>query len=74
MKKEMILDDTDRLLSLEEVRIRLKTSSRVVSKLINSGVLPVIKVNSSRRVRKIAFNEFLNKCDGQDLSEMTGGV
>ena len=59
MKKEMILDDTDRLLSLEEVRIRLKTSSRIVSKLINSGVLPVIKVNSSRRVRK---------------SEMAGGV
>lgn len=67
-KKEIVFpDDTDRLLSIEEAAARLRTSHGFVSDLINTGMLPALKFGTNRRIRKVAFNEFLEKNDGCDL-------
>lgn len=42
MKKEIIPDDTDRLLSVEEVAERLRTGKQFVRRLINAGFLPAL--------------------------------
>jgi DNA binding domain, excisionase family len=70
-KKEAVFsDDTDRLLSIEEAAARLRTSRAFVSNLINTGMLPALKFGTNRRIRKVAFNAFLEKNDGCDLPAM----
>lgn len=67
MEKELIVDDTDRLLSVEEVAERLRTGKQFVRRLINAGLLPALSFRRNRRVRKMSLNKFLEKYDGQDL-------
>lgn len=69
-KNTIPLDDADRLMSLDEVRIRLRTSPKVVAELTNKGLLKTLRFGNSKRVRKITFNQFLAKYDGQDLLEV----
>ncbi|MCI7432439.1 MAG: helix-turn-helix domain-containing protein [Megasphaera elsdenii] len=68
MNKERIIpDDADRLLSLDEVAARLKTSSANVARLVRTGLLTTLRFGHYKRVRKVTLNEFLRRYDGQDL-------
>ena len=73
MKKEILQDDTDRLLSVEEVAERLRTGKQFVRSLINAGLLPALSFRRNRRVRKMSLNKFLEEYDGQDLYEVLEG-
>ncbi len=73
MGKEILQDDTDRLLSVEEVAERLRTGKQFVRSLINAGLLPALSFRRNRRVRKMSLNKFLEKYDGQDLYEVLEG-
>lgn len=66
----MIADDADRLMSLEEVAARLRTSPKVVSDLLDTGLLKGLKFRSNRRVRKVTFNNFLDQYDGCDIYDI----
>jgi len=68
--KAVFSDDTDRLFSIEEAAARLRTSHGFVSDLINAGILPALKFGKNRRIRKVAFNAFLEQNDGCDLQEL----
>ena len=70
MKKEILQDDTDRLLSVEEVAERLRTGKQFVRSLINAGLLPALSFRRNRRIRKVSLNKFLEEYDGQDLYEV----
>lgn len=74
MKDRMIYDDCDRLLSLDEVAARLKTSSTVVSRIIKAGLLTTLKLGPYKRVRKVTFNAFLRQYDGQNLTDVLEGA
>lgn len=68
MNKERIIpDDADRVLSLDEVAARLKTSSANVARLVRTGLLTTLRFGHYKRVRKVTLNEFLRRYDGQDL-------
>lgn len=73
MGKEILQDDTDRLLSVEEVAERLRTGKQFVRSLINAGLLPALSFRRHRRIRKVSLNKFLEKYDGQDLYEVLEG-
>ncbi len=60
-------DDGDRLMSLDEVQARLRSSLPVVKDLVDLELLPALRFGRNRRVRKIALNDFLEKYDGQDI-------
>lgn len=71
MTKDTIpMDDADRLMSLDEVRIRLRTSPQVVAQIVKQGLLKTLRFGNNKRVRKATFNAFLAKYDGQDLFEI----
>lgn len=73
MGKEILQDDTDRLLSVEEMAERLRTGKQFVRSLINAGLLPALSFRRNRRIRKVSLNKFLEKYDGQDLYEVLEG-
>nr|DAL84882.1 MAG TPA: helix-turn-helix domain protein [Caudoviricetes sp.] len=73
MGKEILQDDTDRLLSVEEVAERLRTGKQFVRSLINAGLLPALSFRRNRRIRKVSLNKFLEEYDGQDLYEVLEG-
>lgn len=66
-KERIVMDDADRLLSLDEVAARLKTSSANVARLVSTGLLTTLRFGHYKRVRKVTLNEFLRRYDGQDL-------
>lgn len=66
-KERIVMDDADRLLSLDEVAARLKTSSANVARLVRTGLLTTLRFGHYKRVRKVTLNEFLRRYDGQDL-------
>ena len=73
MKKEIVPDDTHRLLSVEEVAERLRTGKQFVRSLINAGLLPALSFRRNRRIRKVSLNKFQEEYDGQDLYEVLEG-
>lgn len=73
MGKELIMDDADRLLSVEEVAERLRTGKQFVRRLINAGLLPALSFRRNRRIRKVSLNKFLEEYDGKDLYEVLEG-
>lgn len=72
MKNEdtMIFDDGDRLMSLEEVQARLRSSKTVVKALVDFELLPALNFGKNRRVRKVTLNAFLEKYEGTDIYEV----
>lgn len=71
MKSEFVFpDDGDRLLSLKEVAGRLKTSPGFVGRIVNAGLLPVLRFRREKRVRKFTLNDFLKKAEGKDLYDL----
>jgi len=69
-EKDLILDDADRLLSLEEVGERLGTGRVFVGKLIRAGLLNALAFRKIKRVPKSELTRFINKYLGQDLYEI----
>ena len=69
-QEQMFPDDCDRLMSLDEVRVRLHTSPATVARLVKSGMLITLRFGNFKRVRKNTFHEFLRRYDGQDLLEI----
>ena len=67
-------DDADRLMSLAEVAARLKTSNDIVARLVKSGLLTALRIGPYKRVRKLTFNEFLRRYDGEDIKEVLEGA
>lgn len=73
-KERIILDDADRLLSLDEVSARLKTSPTNVARFVRAGLLTTLRFGNYKRVRKVTLNEFLRRYDGQDLLAVLEGA
>ncbi|GEM_PF-7045748 len=59
--------DGDRLMSILEVGERLGTRNPSVMKMIRMGMLPAIRFRTVTRVRKVAFERFLEEWDGKDI-------
>lgn len=57
--------------SVREVSRILHTNVAFVYTLIETGVLPALKLKSLR-VRKASLDEFLKKYEGYDLSDLNG--
>lgn len=68
-KDPMILDDTDRLLSIEEVAKRLRTSPTFVKRLIRAELLGAIRFNSQSRIPKTILNQFIREHINENLCD-----
>ncbi len=60
----------DVLYTVSEVAKLIKTNSNYVYELIKKGYLPALKLGSFK-IRKSALLEFLEKYEGQDLTDLT---
>lgn len=69
----MVLDDADRLMSIDEVAARLATSPGAVSKLINNGHIPYVKMDRRRYVRKSRLSAVLDKIERVGFDELLKG-
>jgi excisionase family DNA binding protein len=58
----------DELLTTAEIAKLLKCNKNYVGDLVKSGLLPYLQIGS-RKVRKIAFNEFLKSYEGWDITD-----
>lgn len=63
----------DVLYTVPEVAKLIKTNPAYVYKLINTGLLPALKLGSLK-IRKVALEEFLAKYEGKDLTDPTNIV
>ena len=74
MKKSTIYDDADRLMAIDEVAERLKTSPTRIAMLINSGFIRAVQVLCCLRGTpcKYTLNMFLESVEGKDLADMLG--
>ena len=68
-EKEMVLDDADRLLSLEEVGARLGSGRPFVGRLIRAGLLQAMAFRKIKRVPKSELTRFIQDHLGEDLYE-----
>ena len=61
---------TERVIyTVREVSQLLRTNAAFIYKLVDTGLLPALKLGSIR-VRKEALDEFLQKYEGCDLSDL----
>lgn len=60
----------DVLYTVSEVAKLIKTNSNYVYELIKKGYLPALKLGSLK-IRRSALLEFLEKYEGQDLTDLT---
>lgn len=58
----------DILYTVPQVSKLIHTNSTYVYKLINSGLLPVLKLGSYK-IRRAALEDFLAKYEGKDLTD-----
>lgn len=65
--KAMVLDDAERLLSLEEVGARLGTGRAFVGRLINAGLIDALAFRKVKRIPKSELSRFVRDHTGQDL-------
>lgn len=63
-------DDTDRLLSIDEVALRLRSGRDLVEKLLAVGALQALRFRKNRRIPKSVFNQFIAEHVGEDLYEV----
>mgnify|MGYP000851910400 CR=1 FL=1 len=59
----------DVLFTVKEVSKMIKTNPAYVYSLINSGLLPALKLGSYK-IRKTALLDFLEKYEGKDLTNI----
>jgi excisionase family DNA binding protein len=60
----------DILYTVSEASKLIKTNPAYVYKLINAGLIPVIKLGSTK-IRRSTLLEFLEKYEGMDLTDPT---
>lgn len=60
----------DVLFTVAEVAKLLKTNTNYVYELIRKGFLPALKLGSFK-IRKLTLLEFLEKYEGQDLTDLS---
>lgn len=58
------------LYTVAEVATILKTNKTYVYSLINSGLLPALKLGSIK-IRKTSLEDFLKHYDGMDLTDLS---
>ncbi|SEV81529.1 helix-turn-helix domain-containing protein [[Clostridium] fimetarium] len=63
-----IADDQDVLYTIAETAKIMKTNTSYVYKLVNAGLIPVLKLGSYK-IRKTSLGEFLAKYEGKDLTD-----
>ena len=61
------MSENDVLYTVSETAKLLRTNPATVYKIINAGLLPVLKLGCYK-IRKEALLEFLKKYEGKDLS------
>ena len=59
----------DELYTVKEVAKNLKVNIHKVYELVNAGLLPALKLGSIK-IRKESLEEFLEKYDGKDLTDL----
>lgn len=59
----------DELYTVKEVAKKLKVNIHKVYELVNAGLLPALKLGSIK-IRKESLEEFLEKYDGKDLTDL----
>lgn len=52
--------DSERYLTTEEVRQRLRCSRQFVQKLVKKGLIPTITLGHFRRIKESEFNKFID--------------
>lgn len=66
----MNLKNDERVLyTIREVSLLLHVNAGFAYQLVNTGLLPALKLGSLK-VRKVALDDFLQKYEGYDLSEL----
>jgi excisionase family DNA binding protein len=66
--ERILMSEYDILFTVSEVAKLIKTNPATVYKIINAGLLPVLKLGCYK-IRKDALIEFLEKYEGKDLSD-----
>jgi len=66
-EKALVLDDAERLLSLEEVGARLGSGRPFVGRLIQAGLLQALSFRRIKRVPKSELTRFIQDHLGEDL-------
>lgn len=69
-EKEMVMDDAERLLSLEEVGARLGSGRLFAARLVKAGLLQALTFRKIRRVPKSELARFVRAHLGQDIYEI----
>lgn len=62
------MTDTDELLTVLDISKLLKCNRNFASDLLKAGLIPYLQLGS-RKVRRKAFNEFLAKYEGWDITD-----
>ena len=67
-------DGTDHLLSIAEAAARLRTSSKIVTRLIRAGLLKSLQFRREHRIPKTVFNQFIADHLGEDIYKLLESV
>lgn len=62
------MEKDDDLYTVKEVSKIIKTNPAYVYRLINEGLLPVLKLGNYK-IRKVSLLKFLEKYEGKDLTD-----
>lgn len=62
------MSENDVIYTVSETAKLLKTNPATIYKIVNAGLLPVLKLGCFK-IRKVALLEFLEKYEGKDLSD-----
>lgn len=63
-------DGADFLLSVKEAAERLRTSDKIIKRLINAGLLKSLQFRREHRIPKSALNRFIGEHLGHDVYEI----
>lgn len=72
-KKELRAPENAVLYSVSEVAALLHVNTGYVHRLRRAGLIPFFRLGSYK-CRRGALEEFLIRCDGQDVDEMLRGI
>ena len=63
-------DGADFLLSIKEAAERLRTSDKIIKRLINAGLLKSLQFRREHRIPKSTLNRFISEHLGHDVYEL----
>lgn len=70
----LVMDNAERLMNVEEVAKRLRTSRAVTAELLKLGMLKAVKFGNEYRVPKFALYDFIVDNIGEDILEKLEAV